>query len=84
MQLINSHLADKVKLAILFAKHRFIFVVKFRNNNQLSIVIKSILKCFGYGYSALVRWVAIPRSFNIPVNYITKAKIILKAAYLYP
>lgn len=34
MPLINFHLADKGTLVIIFAKHRFICVVLFRNNDQ--------------------------------------------------
>jgi len=34
MLFINLHLVDKVTVAIIFAKHRFNFVVIFRNNDQ--------------------------------------------------
>jgi len=34
MLFINLHMVDTISVAIIFAKHRFNFVVIFRNNDQ--------------------------------------------------
>jgi len=82
MLLINLHMVNKPTVAIIFAKHRFNFVVIFRKKYQQCSYKIYLQKCFTYGNSALVRCVEIPCAINIPVNYITNAKTILKPAYI--